>query len=73
MEDDGACGVAAGAPLRAESVGEVQASAPPRHPELEGAAQGLKQRPDRRAALTDGLSPIGFLDVHGEIEREGVA
>nr|DAS26805.1 MAG TPA: Late transcription unit A [Caudoviricetes sp.] len=28
-------------------------------------------RPDRRAALTDGLSPIGFLDVHGLIERVG--
>ena len=77
MEDDGACGVAAGWPRgaspRAEAVGEVQASAPPRQPRLEGPAHDLEQRTDRLAALADGLSPIGFLDVHGLIEREGVA
>ena len=38
-----------------------------------GSTHGIDRRPDRPAAMTDGLSPIGFLDVHGLIEREGVA
>lgn len=43
----------------------------PAIPGSKGLAHDLEQRPGGLAAVTDGLSPIGFLDVHGEIDREG--
>ena len=63
-------GRARASPPRAEA-GAAAGGGLPAIPSPKGRAHVIGRWPDRRAALPPpyGLSPIGFLDVHGEIDR----